>query len=332
MRLDGAELRRTTVAGTSPAASADYIVECIAHLARHRHRYDLVHAHGALSEGTIALAGTALGLPALVKLLRAGPEGDLAHLGRRVAGPPRRRMLLERAWFVAVSAETRAELEDAGVPPGRIFDIPNGVDTTVFRPADADERRALRARLGLQEGVWAAFTGRLDRVKRIDLLVRALADAADCRLLLVGDGPDRDRLERLALAAGVADRVRFTGRTPEVADQLRAADVFATASDAEGLSNALMEAMACGLACLAAPASGVGQLLGDERGLIVPDGAWGARLAEVAGDPALRARLGTRAAEHVGAHLTLPATADRLTAAYRHILHAAPSPRRPPLD
>jgi glycosyltransferase involved in cell wall biosynthesis len=321
-QLDGGRLRRTRVAGDSPAASLGYVLEAAARLSRRRRRFDVVHAHGTLSEGAIAAFGRALGLPMLVKILRAGPEGDVQTLLRRPAGRRRLALLVRRAWFVAIAPEVRAELEGAGVSPARIFDIPNGVDTATFRPADDDERRALRDRLALPAGPLLVYTGRLDPVKRLGVLVRMLPAAPGCRLLLVGSGPDRARLESLAAETGVRDRVLFEGAVPSVADHLRAADAFVTPSTAEGLSNALLEAMACGLPCLAAPASGVRSLLADGRGFVVEDErSWAPSVRAIVAGSANGA--GAHAAGYVRTHLSLDRTADGLRDAYERMLAGA---------
>jgi glycosyltransferase involved in cell wall biosynthesis len=108
----------------------------------------------------------------------------------------------------------------------------------------------------------------------------------------------------------------------DVHSHLRAADVFLLPSRAEGLSNALLEAMACGLACVATPASGSAGLLADGRGLLIPAGAtelWADALRRLAADADLRGRLGEEARAHVVAHYSLAATADRLVAAYTRL-------------
>ena len=321
-QIDGGLVRRTRVAGDSVVASLDYVLEGAAWLTRRRRVLDVVHAHGALSEGLIATFGRALGVPMLVKILRAGPDGDVQTLLRRPGGRRRLALLVRRAWFVAITPEIRAELEGMGVPPARVFDIPNGVDAATFHPAGADERRALRDRLGLPPGPLLVYTGRLDPVKRLDVLVRMLTAAPGCRLLLVGSGPDRARLESLAAEVGVRDRVRFAGAVPSVEDHLRAADAFVTPSTAEGLSNALLEAMACGLPCLAAPASGVRSLLADGRGFVVEDErSWAPSVETVVAGAANGA--GAHAARYVRAHLTLDRTADALRGAYEQVLDEA---------
>ncbi len=105
-------------------------------------------------------------------------------------------------------------------------------------------------------------------------------------------------------------------------DHLRAADVFLLPSRAEGLSNALLEAMACGLACVATPVSGSAALLEDGRGILAPAGdptAWASELRRLGGDADLRARLGNAARAYVSAQYSLEATADGLVAAYRRL-------------
>jgi len=325
-RIHDATVRRGLVAGRSPFASLSFIVGSLTHLALHRRSFDLVHSHGALSEGAIALGARLLALPAAVKVLRTGPFGDFATLASRPLGRARARLLVGHVWFIAVSKDARAELEGHGVRSDRIFDIPNGVDTAAYSPGTKDDRRRLRTELGLPDGALGLFVGRLDPVKRVDLVIEALAYVDDVELVVVGDGPDRTRLERVASTARLGDRVRFTGLVDNVADYLRAADAFLLPSRGEGMSNALLEAMACGLACAAAPAAGVRQLLADGRGLVVEaeaPAAWGAALRTLVGDTPTREQLGASAAEYVRLNYGLASTADKLVSAYRRLLAAA---------
>jgi L-malate glycosyltransferase len=121
--------------------------------------------------------------------------------------------------------------------------------------------------------------------------------------------------------------VSFRGLSSEVADVLRASDAFLLSSHGEGMSNALLEAMACGLPCLASRSvGGAGELLGAGRGVLLPGGdveAWAAAIARLAGDPGLRRETGTAAAAFVAADLSLDAAADRLARAYAAIAGGA---------
>jgi glycosyltransferase involved in cell wall biosynthesis len=125
--------------------------------------------------------------------------------------------------------------------------IPNGVDTAAFRPASPAERAGLRARLGLPPAARIGVSvGALSARKDPGLVVRAARAAADPALALIflGEGPLEAECRR---DAGGDSRIRFGGQVDDVTSYLRAADFFVSASRAEGLPNAVLEAMACGL-------------------------------------------------------------------------------------
>lgn len=322
------EVRRSRLGGEGPASSLVYIATALADVVRHRRTTDVVHAHGALSPATIAVAATLLGIPAVVTPLGAGPPGDLQRLRRKRGGRMRARLLVRRAHFVALSEELSAELLAFGVPPGRIHTVPNGFDTARYRPADAAERARLRARLGLaRDRFTAVFVGRLHPVKNVETLIGAAAKVPETDVLIVGDGADRARLERLARDLDVQARVRFCGERDDVDDVLRAADAFVLPSHGEGMSNALIEAMGCGLACVvAAGVGGAAQLVGTDRGVAVPAtdvGAWAAAIDHLVRDPTQRGALGEAAARFVHESFPLERTAERLSALYREL-----TPRR----
>jgi glycosyltransferase involved in cell wall biosynthesis len=322
--IAGSVVHRTPVAGESPLASVVYVAAALGHLLRRRSQLDLVHAHGALSPATIALGGRLLGLPCLVTVLGTGEHGDLARLARKPLGRIRARLLARSAWFAALSAEARAELLARGMPAARIFALPNGVDVDVHRPAGEEERRRLRERLELPPDRFVgAFVGRLHPVKDVDTLLAAAARVPELTLVIVGDGPERARLEAQAARLGIESRVSFRGVSSEVAAVLRASDAFLLSSHGEGMSNALLEAMACGLPCLASRSvGGAGELLGAGRGILLADGdvpAWAAAIERLARDPGLRARTGAAATAFVAEALSLDAAADRLARAYATI-------------
>lgn len=322
--VGGAQVRRIGLRGASPAASTAFVLGTIAHLARNPRRYDLVHAFGALSEGAFALGATALGLPALVRVLRSGELGDFDRLGTKPAGQARIRALVGRASFVALSKEGVDELTALGIPPNRLFAIPNGVDLAVYRPPSATARAVARTELGFpSDSFLVVYTGRLRPEKQLDLLVRAIATLPRAVLALVGEGPEQSRLATLAHELGASDRIRLEGRQEGVERYLRAADVFALPSRSEGMSNSLLEAMACGLACVATPVSGVAELLGADRGLIVPSGDGDAlreALSRLSDNDADRRALGNRAAVLIRERYSLARTADLTVEAYRTLV------------
>lgn len=154
--------------------------------------------------------------------------------------------------------------------------------------------------------------GRLHPQKNFSLLIGAFARFYrahhDYSLVIYGEGPQRDELMRLASRLGVAGAVEFAGQTRTLAEEISACSIFALSSDYEGMPNALIEAMACGLCCVATdcPIGGVASLIQDgENGLLVPVGdedAMLAALTRAADDPALAERLG-RSAEEIKARL-----------------------------
>ena len=165
--------------------------------------------------------------------------------------------------------------------------------------------------------------GRLDPVKQLDTVIHALAHVRELRLVIVGDGAQRRQLEALARAVGVEDRVEFAGLSDRVPDYLRASDAFFLPSRSEGMSNALLEAMACGLACIATPVGGTRELLGEGRGTIAATGSvseWSEAMGRLIESPRLRSRMGELATRHVHSRFAIEATADRIVDAYRTVL------------
>ncbi|GAA0589037.1 glycosyltransferase [Actinomadura livida] len=216
-----------------------------------RGRYDVVHTHlyRACVYGRIAarMAGT----PRIVATEHSLGDG---HIEGRV--PSRGVRILYRATerlgsaTVAVSPTVAARLCGWGVRPGRIVVIPNAIDAAGFA-FDAARRAATRRRLGIapDERIVGAV-GRLVPTKRFDLLVEAVAPLRGVRLLLVGTGPERARLERLARDLGATGRVLFAGGTSDVAGALAAMDVLAAPSVQESFGLAVLEGLAAGLPVL----------------------------------------------------------------------------------
>ncbi|MEI6634084.1 MAG: glycosyltransferase [Chlamydiota bacterium] len=252
-----------------------YLASTARFLLRERRRYEIIHCHGMyIHTAAAVLAAKALNKRVVVKIACGGAFGDIAGM-RRLKGARVLLAISTRAdRFVAVSRETGDELRAIGVREALIAAIPNFVDTGAFRPARAAEKAALRRALGLPpSGAIVASVGRLSPQKELACLLDAWARLGDDRgaaLVVVGDGASRAELECMAGELGIAARVRFLGPRRDVAGILRACDSFVLHSLSEGMPNALLEAMACGLPCAAANVGGVKDLVRDgENGLLV---------------------------------------------------------------
>ncbi|MFE9174388.1 glycosyltransferase [Streptomyces kebangsaanensis] len=222
---------------------------------------DLVHTHLYRACVYGRLAARLAGVRAVVATEHS--LGDSQMEGRRLTAGVRGLYLASErlgSATVAVSPAVADRLKHWGVPAPRIEVIPNGIDLDRFR-FDRERRERTRGHLGLPEDAYVVGgIGRLAPGKRFDVLVHALARLPDdCRLLLVGGGPEERALRRAARAAGVAGRVLFTGERPYLPDGssgpdlpslVCAMDLLASPSEEEAFGLAAVEALACGLPVL----------------------------------------------------------------------------------
>jgi len=279
--------------------------------------------------------------PVVVKPSTAGPGTKLALWGRVGRAVPDLGRAMRRGVtrWVAISRQTQEDLLRMDVAPERIALIPNGVDTDFFRPASPPERRELRDRFAMPaEAPLAVCVSRLAVHKRVDVLLRAWGlvrrERPEARLWIIGQGAERERLEELARETGLAENVTFLGAIgrEEVAERLRAADAWVLCSLWEGLSNALLEAMATALPVLATAVSGTEDVVASgENGLLVaPDSeaAIADGLLRLTRDHAYALALGRQARQTVMERYSLEATAVSLTQLYQECLDEKSGVRR----
>lgn len=235
------------------------------------------------------------------------------------------RAALRLAHGVVVNSRALKEhLVRVGAATGeRIRVCPNGVDTEVFRPRPKQRLPELR-----EAGVVIGSVSVLRPEKNLGLLLKAFAqlvsDHPEMRLLIAGDGPERERLERLAQALGIAERTVFHSRTADVAPLLASIDVFVCPSLTEGLPNAVMEAMACGCCAVVSDVGGCPELVTHEKtGLLFRSNDLGdltAALRRAVRDEPLRLALADAAARFIAAHYSLDRAVRRMEEIYEEYL------------
>ncbi|WP_020660531.1 glycosyltransferase [Amycolatopsis benzoatilytica] len=230
--------------------------------------------------------------------------------------------VFRRAGVVTTPTPRAAQLLEEHGFPGPVAVVSCGIDLGHYAPvgpAPADAVRVL-------------FVGRLDAEKNVDDLIRALPKVPSLHATLIGDGSCRADLEELAARAGVADRVTFRGfvTDAELVQAYRTSHLFCMPGTAELQSLATMEAMAAGLAVVAADAMALPHLVASGRtGWLYPPGdieALAERLLELTADPAVRARMG-RAGQEAVAHHGIARTLDAYEDLYEAATGALPRPR-----
>lgn len=287
----------------------------------------LVHAHFA-TDGLIALpVARRLGVPLITHLrgydvsVRRGRMAASGRLSWMRLALFERRLQDEGDLFLAVSEALRRQAIARGYPADRTFTHYNGVDLSRFRPAPE------RAEPGL-----VLHIGRLVEKKGTAHLLRAFAEARRrhpaARLVVIGDGPLRASLEKLASELGLGAAVSFLGAQPQeaVRDWMARAWTLAAPSlagrngDSEGLPNVVVEALASALPSVAYAHAGIPEAVIDGRtGLLAPEGeaaALAARLAELLAAPDLRGRLAVSARALAESRFDAARQALRLEAHY----------------
>lgn len=235
-----------------------------------------------------------------------------------------RRWLRFRVWkFVAVSDELRNWLNQrVGIPEHSLVYIPNGVDAGHFRPARDPE---LRRDLGIGEHEFVVgAVGRLDPVKNHESLIEAAAllnsEGIAVRVVIVGDGPAREKVQAAARSASLALPPLFVGYQPDPSRFYRIFNAFVLPSLAEGMANTLLEAMASGLPAVCTSVGGNRELVRDgETGRQVPAGdsaALARALREYCENPEECRRHGERARALVEREYSLGSMVSRYTSLY----------------
>jgi glycosyltransferase involved in cell wall biosynthesis len=316
----------------SPLRDARAILR-LAQLIR-RERPTILHTHtakaGAVGRIAALIAGEAR--PPIVVHTFHG------HVLRGYFGPVRTLAFrtLER-WLarsttslIAVSPEVRDDLVALGVAPASKFTVIRlGIELEARVGSDDGRRAQTRRVIGLGPDAFViGWVGRMTAVKRTEDVVRTLRKlvdlGVDAHLLLVGDGPDRDRLERHAHDLGVVRRCLFLGYQEDVARYYDAMDAVLLPSVNEGTPVSVIEALAAERPAVATRVGGTPDVIRDGvDGFLVGTGdtdALARRLAELAADPERRARMGAAGRERVLGRYAVDRLVDDVDRLYRELL------------
>jgi L-malate glycosyltransferase len=267
----------------------------------------LVHAHG-VKAALLALLALPQGIPVVVTFHNMWHGGPLTY--------PLRLLAPRAAAAIAVSSAVGNRLAAWGIRPRRLAVIPNGLDVCAFPPGP-----------GRAPGqpFTVLFAGRLTEEKGIRVLLqtaRLLPAALDLRLLVAGDGPLREEVEREGSAAG--SRLQYLGHQDDMLPVYRQADLVVMPSLSEGLPMTALEAMASGVPVVASRVGGLPEVVVEgETGLLVEPNdpaALGRALEALAADPERAASMGAAGRRRVEAEFTLDRMMERLVQVYQDVL------------
>jgi glycosyltransferase involved in cell wall biosynthesis len=276
----------------------------------HRHRVDLMHVNSYVPGNYARLAAALMQVPIIIDHWHGFTRfNDKRRFICRVLGR-------FTDLSIAVSQGVRDYLlEQVGLDPAKVRVVPNGVDIAAIDAARPGP--GVRRELGLPEDLPViGLVGRLDHWgkghKELFTAMARIRARHPVHALIVGGGRRAGEVQQLAESLGLAEAVHFLGPRRDVPDLLNAMDIFALPSYSEGVSLALLEAMAAGLPVIVSRVGGLPEVVTDgDNGLLIPPrdaGALAAALERLLTDPAWARELGAKARRHVRERFSL----DRL--------------------
>jgi len=260
--MDGVQVIRTWFPGKSPAGWITHTLASVPTYLPLARGADILHAQTFASAPPAMIAKRRYGLPMVLTL----HTSHFLRLARKPAWKPVLRRIIRAAdWLLAASEEIR-DVALGLYPHPRAEALTNGVDTELFRPVEP----ALPPRAGVHRII---VPRRLFQKNGVEYLIRAIPlvqRELPVEAVLVGDGPERSRLEALARELGVADRVRFLGARPntEMPALLASAEVAVFPSLLEATSVAALEAMSCQVPVAASRVGGLPQIVDETVGTL----------------------------------------------------------------
>lgn len=321
--IQGVEVRRLGPVGYSMVAKVLRATRIFALLSRFERHTDLVHVWGvsklilpSIAFGKIFRKPVILqaGGADLLANYSAFSQDDRSPTQLKIKKIFQKMIIRQVPWFIALSQEIQEQLFSLGIEMHRIFRLPNTVDRKRFLPISTDAVPALRKKLRLPPGILIMVVGKLAQRKGLELMLQTFCSLREhdpkLRLIFVGSGHGRinsceEKLRSMIRSLHAHHDVIITGDVENVHEFLQAADLFVLPSEQEGMSRALLEAMAAGLPCIATSVGAATEVIRDEiHGLLIPPSnaqALSSALTRLIGDPDLRQRLGRAASARMDA-------------------------------
>jgi glycosyltransferase involved in cell wall biosynthesis len=320
------------IKGLRPLGWLTYMITLSLYLLTHRKEYDLIHVHQVLYPAFISvlIGKRLLNKPVLSKMGCSGLTSDIKSIIKFPFGHFQLKYLIKHLdSVIATNHEGVLEFKAAGYPGVRIQLIPNGVSSLLKKKAKLN-------------GTFNVITTvRLDQQKGIDILLKAWSKVVvhekTIKLLILGEGPLERELKNMAKSLKIVDSVKFSGFVNNPENYLMKSDIFILPSRAEGMSNALLEAMSVGLPCIATNISGNRELISDgenqsilegefiigQRGILVnPNNVEGLSksILYLIRDPEKREELGRRARHFIQQNYSIDLIADKYIELYQRLL------------
>ena len=277
--------------------------------------FDVVHVH--LFPAQLWAVVAAARLDSRLRLVTT--EHNTTNARRHWWLRPLDRWMYPHYQLIVCNSEATAEELVLWCPgiAAKIRVVPNGIPVEDFEAAEAAELG-----VGSQDQARLVFVGRFEEQKDHRTILRALKNLSGVRLLLVGDGPLRGELEGLAQTLGVSSQVSFLGRRTDVANVLKASDIYVHSTNSDGFGIAACEAMAAGLPVIASDVPGLADVVRG-AGVLFPVGDHAALAREIQKllDSPERCREMSRAGQQRARCFSIERTVDGYLAAYESLLY-----------
>jgi glycosyltransferase involved in cell wall biosynthesis len=328
--LDGVRVLRLDCPGSGLLNSAVFMLKVFFWMLAHKDEYRAAHVHLASSPAVAAaLAGRLAGRRVVVKLGGGKGVDEISLSQRTLAGRLKLAFFrYARPELLVMNSEVLEWLRSEPAYAGfNLRQFRNGVDTGRYTPPLYNEKINAKTALGLDNSPVFLFVGRISPEKRVKEFVEAWAELFSeeaappkARLVIVGGGPELPAVKKAAEDLGVAGSVTLAGPKDDLLPYYRAADVFILPSISEGLSNSMLEAMACGVAVMASRVGGAKEaIIPDVSGCLfepLSRAELKACLRRFLADRGLAVRMGEQARKTAVEKYSMARVADELTGIY----------------